>query len=61
MRYVVVSEQDGELAFIAPWGERMIARPGDAIVQDPEKAKDTYRVAKAAFACTYEIIHSPQR
>ena len=61
MRYVVVSEQDGEFAFIAPWGERMVTRPGDAIVQDPDNTKDTYRVAKAAFACTYEIIREPQR
>jgi hypothetical protein len=61
MRYVVVTEQDGEFAFTAPWGERMVSRPGDAIVQDPNNTKDTYRVAKAAFACTYEVIHAPQR
>ena len=61
MRFAVVAEQDGEFAFLAPWGERMVARPGDAIVQDPDNIKDTYRVAKAAFACTYEVIHEPQR
>lgn len=61
MRYVVVPEEDGEFAFLAPWGERMVARPGDAIVQDPEKIKDTYRVARAAFACTYEVVREPQR
>jgi hypothetical protein len=60
MRYVVVAEQDGEFAFVAPWGERMVSRPGDAIVQDPNNTKDTYRVAKVAFACTYEVIHEPQ-
>ena len=61
MRFVVVAEQDGEFSFIAPWGERMVARPGDSIVQDPDNPKDTYRVAKAAFTCTYEVLRDPQR
>jgi len=61
MRFVVVAEQDGEFTFVAPWGERMVARPGDAIVQDPNNPKDTYRVAKAAFACTYEVSRDPQQ
>jgi hypothetical protein len=61
MRFVVVAEQDGQFSFIAPWGERMVARPGDAILQDPDNAKDTYRISKAAFACTYEIAREPQR
>jgi hypothetical protein len=61
LRFVVVTEQDGEFAFVAPWGERMVARPGDSIVQDPNNTNDTYRVAKAAFACTYEVIREPQR
>ncbi len=58
MRFVVVSESDGEFTFTAPWGEAMIARPGDAIVQDVQDPKDTYRVQKAAFTCTYEEIRS---
>jgi hypothetical protein len=61
MRFVVVTEQDGSFDFIAPWGERMVARPGDLIVQDVNNSNDTYRVAKAAFACTYEILRQPQR
>ena len=36
------------------------ARPGDAIVQDPDNTKDTYRVEKVAFACTYEVIRESQ-
>ncbi len=60
MRFVVVAEEDGTFTFVAPWGEAMVARPGDAIVQDPKNAKDTYRIAKAAFACTYEVISDPQ-
>ena len=61
MRFVVVTEKDGEFTFTAPWGETMVARPGDAIVQDAQDPKDTYRVQKAAFACTYEEIRSPSR
>jgi hypothetical protein len=34
----------------------MIARPKDVIVRDPQDVKDTYRIAAAAFACTYEVI-----
>ena len=61
MEFVVVAEEDREFAFIAPWGEEMIARPGDSIVQDPNNTRDTYRVAKESFACTYEIIRDSQR
>jgi hypothetical protein len=42
--------------FVAPWGESMVARPGDVIVQDPEDEKDVYRVAAASFACTYQVV-----
>ena len=61
MRFVVVSEQDGAFVFTAPWGQSMVARPGDAIVQDVRNARDTYRVARAAFKCTYEVIHERQK
>jgi hypothetical protein len=61
MRFVVVTEQDGGFTFTAPWGEEMIARPGDAIVQDIQDPKDTYRVQKAAFACTYEEARRPAK
>ncbi len=59
MRFVMVAEEDGEMTFVAPWGEPMIARFGDAIVQDPANPKDTYRIAAAAFACTYEVLEDP--
>ncbi len=52
MRLVVVTEQDGAFAFIAPPGERTMARRGDAIVEDVQDPKDPYRVQKAAFTCT---------
>lgn len=54
MKFIVVG--GSEFSFAAPWGERMIARPGDVLVQDPANARDTYRIQKAAFACTYEIL-----
>ena len=56
MAYFVVRAADGAFTFTAPWGEPMVARPGDAIVRDPRDPADTYRIAAAAFACTYEIL-----
>ena len=60
MRFFELKPEHGEFAFIAPWGERMIAKPGDAIVQDPKDPNDIYRVAAAAFACTYEEVREPK-
>jgi hypothetical protein len=45
--------------FVAPWGEWMVAWPGDAIAQDPKNERDVYRIAAAAFAETYEIVRPP--
>src|SRR5262249_33204596 len=56
MRFVVLGPDAGAFRFKAPWGEWMVARPGDALVQDPENEKDVYRVAKASFECTYEVV-----
>lgn len=61
MLYVVVTEEDGSFTFTAPWGEPMIARPGDVLVRDPADPMDTYRIAAAAFACTYEIVRPAKR
>jgi hypothetical protein len=61
MLYFIVRSSDGIFTFQAPWGESMIARPGDAIVRDPKDPKDTYRIAAAAFDCTYEIIGPPKQ
>ncbi len=61
MRFVVVGDKDGAFAFTAPWGESMVAKPGDAILQDPADPDDTYRVARAAFACTYEVTQAPAK
>ena len=59
MRFFILSEAEGAFRFTAPWGEPMRAGPGDAIVRDPGKPDDTYRVAAAAFACTYEVVAPP--
>ena len=56
LRFFVLDAKQGGFTFEAPWGEAMVARPGDAIVQDPEKPGDVYRVAAASFRCTYEVV-----
>ncbi len=61
MNYFIVSPEEGEFTFAAPWGETMVARPGDAIVQSPSDVADTYRIAAASFGCTYEIVTQPAK
>jgi len=58
--YVILRDEDGAFSFTAPWGEAMVARPGDAIVRDPADPRDTYRVAAAAFTSSYEVIEAPK-
>ncbi len=59
MNFFVLSDKEGPWSFKAPWGEAMVAKAGDAIVQDPGNPKDTYRIAAAAFRCTYEVTKKP--
>jgi hypothetical protein len=56
VRVLIVGTDDGSFAFTAPWGELMVAHPGDALVQDPDDERDIYRVARASFLCTYEVV-----
>lgn len=56
LRFTTLRPADGTFRFTAPWGETMIARPGDALVQDPAKPVNTYRIAAKAFTTTYEIV-----
>jgi len=56
VRVLILGPGDGPFSFTAPWGEDMVARPGDAIVQDLEDENDVYRVARASFECTYERL-----
>jgi hypothetical protein len=61
MRYFLVRPEDGAFRFVAPWGETMGAKPGDAIVREPGDPQDIYRVAAASFACTYDVLEAPRR
>jgi hypothetical protein len=56
VRFILLEANEAPFSFVAPWGEPMVARAGDAIVQDPKDEKDVYRVARAAFDCTYEVV-----
>ena len=55
MRVLLLDAGTPPFTFTAPWGEAMVARGGDAILQDPKDARDVYRVARASFDCTYEV------
>lgn len=56
MRFLRLPAERGAFRFEAPWGEPMVARPGDVLVQDPGDEQDVYRVAAASFDCTYEVV-----
>ena len=47
-------ELDTEFNFIAPWGEKMVAKKGDYIVSPPE-FNEVYRIARKEFFETYEL------
>jgi hypothetical protein len=55
MRVLLLDAATPPFTFTAPWGEAMVARGGDAILQDPGDTRDVYRVARASFDCTYEV------
>ena len=44
---------DGPFAFIASW-ERVMK--GDELIRSQRNPQDSYRIQKAAFECTYEIL-----
>ena len=60
MLYFKLGPGSTPLTFNAPWGGTMTAVAGDVIVRNPSDKKDTYRIAGAAFACTYEIVCQPK-
>lgn len=60
MDYFVVRASEAPFSFMAPWGEPMVVKGGDIIVRNPADPRDIYRIARAAFACTYEVIRAPQ-
>lgn len=54
-----------EITFKAPWGENMVAKPGDYIVKDVQSDGSVgyYRIAKSEFEKTYNSISntSPEK
>ncbi len=56
MTYFIVTEAAGPFNFKAPSGDTAVALPGDAIVQLQTDEGETFGVAQATFACTYEIV-----
>ena len=42
--------------FIAPWGEDMIANPGDYLGTNVMGSNEFYRIEKNAFAATYAVV-----
>jgi hypothetical protein len=61
MQFFTLTPAEGEITFMAPWGERMVGRPGDVLVRDPGNLRDLYRIYSVSFGCTYEITRPPQR
>jgi hypothetical protein len=55
-QFFFLQPADGTFSFVAPWGETLVARPSDAILRNPDDAQDVYRVARASFDCTYEVL-----
>lgn len=55
-RYFELDDADGEFVMEAPWGEDMVYRPGDIVIQNPADETDVYRVYSESFACTYEVL-----
>ena len=45
---------DTEFEFMAPWGEKMIAKKGDYLVTPPDYS-EVYRIARKEFFETYKI------
>jgi hypothetical protein len=59
LRFLVLAPTEAPFEFVAPWGEKMVARLGDAMVQDPGDERDVYRVAQSSFQCTYDVVTAP--
>ncbi len=56
MNYINVPAEEPAFAMEAPWGEMMVVKPGDVIVQIPSDTQDIYRIYGPAFSCTYEVV-----
>jgi len=47
-------QQISEFHFESPWGEDMVLKPGDYVVQDISNPGKVYRIARKEFQATYE-------
>ncbi|MBM3524606.1 MAG: hypothetical protein FJX57_16800 [Alphaproteobacteria bacterium] len=59
VEFFTLRADEGEMSFVAPWGQRMIARPRDVIVRNPRDHTDIYRIYWASFDCTYQVTRAP--
>jgi hypothetical protein len=59
VRFHVLPSDTDPFMFVTADGESMLARPGDAIVQDPRDETSVSSVAAASFSCAYEVVSAP--
>lgn len=57
MDYLVIT-QEKPFVIIAPWGEKQRVMKGDVLLRSRQDPQDSYRIQKAAFDCTYQVITS---
>ena len=50
--------QEKPFVIIAPWGEKQRVMKGDVLLRSRQDPQDSYRIQKAAFDCTYQVITS---
>lgn len=55
MDYLVIT-QEKPFVIIAPWGEKQRVMKGDVLLRSRQDPQDSYRIQKAAFDCTYQVI-----
>ena len=55
MDYLVIT-QEKPFVIIAPWGEKQRVMKGDVLLRSRQDLQDSYRIQKAAFDCTYQVI-----
>lgn len=59
VRFFVLPSDTEPFAFVTPGGESTVARPGDALVQDPRDEASVSRVSAAEFSCAYQVVKAP--
>ena len=59
VRFHLLPSDTDPFSFVAKSGESVVARPGDAIVQDPRDETNVSFVTGASFSCTYDVVIAP--